>query len=147
MARFRSKDTKPELLVRRALHRHGKRFRLHRKDLPGRPDIVLPGLRIAVFVHGCFWHAHEGCRDARVPSSRPEFWREKFARNKERDRRAEQELQALGWQVVTIWECEAKSARLDEVLREYRLIGLSHSAEPGLAPALPARSMRQACDY
>lgn len=86
MAGFRSKDTKPEMLVRRALHGLGYRFRLHRRYLPGKPDIVLPGHGLAILVHGCFWHQHEGCRDARMPRTRQEYWSAKFRRNLERDK-------------------------------------------------------------
>ena len=122
MARFRAKDTKPEILVRRALHRHGRRFRLHRRDLPGTPDIVLPRDRMAILVHGCFWHAHEGCALSRVPRTKPEFWREKFERNRARDARVSAELTALGWRVVTIWECEARSDDLDAILEGHGLL-------------------------
>lgn len=122
MARFRSKDTKPEILVRRALHRRGRRFRLHRKDLPGTPDIVLPRDRTAVLVHGCFWHAHEGCPLAHVPKSKPDFWKEKFTKNIARDARVEAELVALGWKVITIWECEARSEGLEDILEEHGLL-------------------------
>lgn len=125
MARFRSKDTKPELIVRRALHAAGRRFRLHRKDLPGKPDIVIPKDRTALFVHGCFWHGHEGCSIARVPKTQSAFWREKFVRNRERDERVRQALEEQGWRVLVIWECEAKSKRLSEILREKGLVQLS----------------------
>jgi len=107
MSRIRSRDTGPERLVRSALHRAGYRFRLHRKGLPGRPDVVLPKHRTAVFVHGCFWHRHKGCRFAYMPKSRVESWHEKFRRNVERDQRSTRELRKLGWKVVTVWECEA----------------------------------------
>jgi DNA mismatch endonuclease, patch repair protein len=116
MARFKGKDTRPELLVRRALHARGLRFRLHRRDLPGTPDIVLPRHRTVVFVHGCFWHQHEGCAVGRPPRSRPEFWSAKFTRNRERDASAASALEAMGWRVLTIWECEAKEATLSEQL-------------------------------
>lgn len=122
MARFRSKDTEPEVLVRRALHRAGRRFRLHRKDLPGKPDIVLPRDRTVVMVHGCFWHAHEGCSIARVPKTRPEFWRAKFDANKARDKRSQAALEELGWRVVIIWECEARSPNLPSLLQELGLL-------------------------
>ena len=102
------KDTAPELAVRRLLHRLGYRFRLHRRDLPGTPDVVLPGRRTVVFVHGCFWHGHEGCRGGRTPKTNTAFWRDKIARNKERDARKEAELRAGGWDVVTVWECETR---------------------------------------
>lgn len=107
MSRIRSRDTAPERLVRSALHRAGYRFRLHRKDLPGRPDIVLPKHRTVVFVHGCFWHRHVGCQYAYVPKSRHHFWNAKFRGNLERDRRHVQALRRLGWRVVTVWECDA----------------------------------------
>ena len=116
MARFKGKDTKPEMLVRRALHRLGFRFRLHRRDLPGSPDVVLPGRRTALFVHGCFWHQHEGCRTARVPATRPEFWTAKLQRNKERDASNLADLMELGWRALVVWECEARAADLDERL-------------------------------
>src|SRR5688572_20093051 len=102
MSRIRGHDTAPERLVRSALHRAGYRFRLHKKDLPGRPDIVLPKYRTVVFVHGCFWHRHRGCRFAYVPKSRTEFWNTKFQNNIERDRRAARTLRGLGWRVVTV---------------------------------------------
>lgn len=113
MARFKGKDSKPEILVRRLLHRLGYRFRLHRRGLPGRPDIVLPRHRTVIFVHGCFWHHHEGCPVAKVPATRSEFWLDKFRTNKARDARNEQELRAAGWTVRTIWECEAKGQDLE----------------------------------
>lgn len=107
MSRIRDRDTEPERLVRSALHRAGYRFRLHCRDLPGRPDIVLPRYRTVVFVHGCFWHRHCGCRLAYAPKSRTAFWQAKFRSNVERDRRNARELRLLGWKVVTVWECEA----------------------------------------
>lgn len=107
MSRIRGKDTAPELIVRRLLHRLGYRFRLHRKDLPGTPDIVLPGRRIAIFVHGCFWHAH-GCKIGRPPKSRPEFWEPKLRRNRERDAENTDALARRGWTVLTVWQCETR---------------------------------------
>ncbi|MHC4875619.1 MAG: very short patch repair endonuclease [Planctomycetota bacterium] len=115
MSRIRGKDTKPELLVRSMLHRLGFRFRLHRKDLPGKPDIVLPAYRTVIFVHGCFWHRHPGCRFAYNPKSRVDFWRAKFRRNVERHQEVEQALEDLGWRVIVIWECETAS---DEQLEQ-----------------------------
>lgn len=109
MARIRSKNTKPELAVRSLVHRMGYRFRIHCKDLPGSPDLVFPSLKKAIFVHGCFWHAHDGCSTANRPKTRASYWREKFARNKQRDRRNASTLRRAGWSVATIWECEAKS--------------------------------------
>jgi DNA mismatch endonuclease (patch repair protein) len=117
MGRFRGKDTKPEMLVRRTLHRMGLRFRLHRKDLPGTPDIVLPGRRLAIFVHGCFWHHHEGCSTARIPPTRPDFWKAKFRYNKKRDLENAEKLRGMGWNVVEIWECDARRATLEDRLR------------------------------
>jgi DNA mismatch endonuclease (patch repair protein) len=105
MAKIRGQNTKPELHVRRALHAAGFRFRLHRKDLPGRPDLVLPKYGSVVFVHGCFWHAHH-CQKGRIPATRSEFWREKFEGNKKRDASNVRELRAMGWRVLHVWECE-----------------------------------------
>ncbi|WP_445490634.1 very short patch repair endonuclease [Rhodopseudomonas sp. RCAM05734] len=108
MARIKGKDTKPELAVRKALFGRGYRFRLHRKDLPGKPDLVFAGRRKVVFVHGCFWHAHENCKVANLPKSRTEFWQAKFFRNRERDKANEAALRSAGWDVLTLWECEAR---------------------------------------
>lgn len=105
MARIRGKDTVVEVAVRRQLHSLGYRFRLHRKDLPGRPDIVLPRYRTAVFVHGCFWHRHAGCVYATKPATRPMFWQAKFETNVRRDAAAVERLLAGGWSVAVIWEC------------------------------------------
>ncbi|WP_397451817.1 very short patch repair endonuclease [Pseudomonas sp. NA-150] len=108
MAAIRGSNTRPELLVRRFLHAHGYRFRIHRKDLPGKPDIVLPKLRTCIFVHGCFWHRHLGCRYATTPKTRQEFWDEKFLRNVARDAENIEALKNLGWQVVIVWECQLR---------------------------------------
>lgn len=108
MARIRGKDTAPEIRVRRVAHALGFRFRLHRKDLPGKPDLVFPRHRVALFVHGCFWHQHLDCHRANIPKSRGEYWIPKLGRNVERDRRNTALLRDLGWQVITIWECETK---------------------------------------
>lgn len=110
MSRIRSRHTKPELLVRSALHRLGYRFRLHRRDLPGTPDIVLPKYRTVLFVHGCFWHRHSGCKYAYTPKTRLEFWQAKFAENEARHRRQARELRKMGWRVYVIWECETRQA-------------------------------------
>jgi len=109
MSRIRSKDTKPELIVRSFLHRLGFRFRLHRKDLPGCPDIVLPKYKAIVFVHGCFWHVHKNCRDGTMPKSNEFAWGKKLLRNIERDNTNVKILENCGWKVVVIWECEVKN--------------------------------------
>ncbi len=108
MSGIRGKDTKPEMEVRRALHAAGFRFRLHRRDLPGAPDVVLPGLRVAIFVHGCFWHMHKGCRYSKIPSTRTDFWKAKLEGNAKRDRLAERELLDAGWRVLVVWECTVR---------------------------------------
>lgn len=109
MSRIRSKDTSPEMTVRSLLHRLGYRFRLHRKDLPGHPDIVLPRYRAAIFVHGCYWHRHKGCKFAYTPKTRTDFWQRKFADNVLRDRRTRDQLEQTGWQVIIVWECEIRN--------------------------------------
>ncbi len=115
MSRIKSRDTKPEKKVRSFLHRNGYRFRLHRKDLPGRPDIVLPKYHTVIFVHGCFWHRHSGCKLAYTPKTRTAFWNEKFRKNVERDENAVSQLENAGWIVIVIWECQADD---DAVLKE-----------------------------
>ena len=111
MSRIRSGNTKPELLVRSLLHRMGYRFRLHQKDLPGKPDIVLPKYKTVIFVHGCFWHRHENCKYAYMPKSRQKFWNNKFKTNIERDKKVNQQLKNLGWKVNIIWECELSDVK------------------------------------
>lgn len=106
MSRIRSKNTAPEMIVRSFLHRHGFRFRLHVKNLPGKPDIVLPKYKTVIEVRGCFWHRHPGCRIASTPSSNTEYWTEKFRCNTERDRQTETELRSLGWNLIVVWGCE-----------------------------------------
>lgn len=108
MSRVRGRDTAPEMAVRKTAHAMGYRYRLYAKDLPGRPDLVFPRLHKAILVHGCFWHGHEGCKLFRVPSTRPEYWVEKFAANRARDARVISELQNRGWEVLVIWQCETK---------------------------------------
>ncbi len=113
MSRIRSRNTKPEQLVRKGLHARGLRFRLHRRDLPGTPDLVLPRYRVALFVHGCFWHGHgaedsEACQLFRWPKTRSEFWRQKIVGNRARDARVQAKLQASGWRVAVIWECQLR---------------------------------------
>ena len=121
MRRVKGRDTTPELKVRRLLWALGARYRLHRKDLPGSPDIVLPGRRLAIFVHGCFWHGHDCARGARVPKANRGYWVAKVDRNRARDAKAVEALAALGWWVETLWECDLKddaalTARLAEML-------------------------------
>ena len=119
MARIRGKDTQPELAVRRLLHAMGFRFRLHRRDLPGTPDIVLPGRRKAIFVHGCFWHGH-GCGCARLPKSRLDYWGPKIATNRARDGRKAAALRRAGWSVAVVWECKVRRpAALEGRLRRF----------------------------
>lgn len=121
MSRIRGAHTKPELLVRKWLHARGFRFRLHRRDLPGRPDLVLPKYGSVVFVHGCFWHAH-GCQKGRIPGTRSEFWKAKFESNRKRDTRNTRALRAAGWRVFKIWECQLATPQkrertLDKIIR------------------------------
>lgn len=111
MGRIRSANTKPEKIVRSLLHRMGFRFRLHRKDLPGKPDIVLPRYHSVIFVHGCFWHRHDGCKECTTPKTNVEFWLKKFQMNIERDARVKDELEGAGWHVVTVWSCETKNLK------------------------------------
>lgn len=128
MAGIRGQDTAPELAVRRVAHRMGLRFRLHRKDLPGRPDLVFPKHHLAVFVHGCFWHHHQGCRFSHIPKSRTEYWTQKFARNMHRDMRNEDALKALGWRVLVIWECEVKDK--GAIARKLKSVVSSNKFDP-----------------
>jgi DNA mismatch endonuclease, patch repair protein len=106
MARVRSTDTRPEMLVRKVVYALGYRYRLHAKDLPGHPDIVFRKYAKVIFVHGCFWHRHAGCALARLPKSRLDFWLPKLEGNRKRDRRNKRELQRVGWKVLTVWECQ-----------------------------------------
>lgn len=108
MSRIKSSDTKPEIIVRSILHKLGYRFRLHRKDLPGKPDIVLPKYKTVILVNGCFWHRHPKCKYAYTPKTRTEFWLEKFRGNVTRDRQVRSDLRKLGWRVMVIWECKVK---------------------------------------
>lgn len=119
MAKIKSSNTKPELRVRSLLHKLGFRFRLSRNDLPGKPDLVLPKYKIAIFVHGCFWHSHEGCKKSHLPASNIEYWESKLSRNKKRDATSQHCLESLGWKVVIIWECETKkNDELEKILMD-----------------------------
>lgn len=116
MSRIRGSNTKPELLVRRYLFRRGFRYRLHAKSLSGKPDMVLPAYRTVIFVHGCFWHGHEGCRYFTIPKTRTEWWQSKITVNKNNDMRSKRALEDAGWLVLEIWECELKKAVLDSTM-------------------------------
>ena len=132
MSRIRGKDTAPELIVRSLLHRLGYRFRLHRRDLPGHPDIVLPKYRAVIFVHGCYWHRHKGCRFAYTPKTRTDFWQRKFDENIERDRKAVKTLRQAGWRVLIVWECQTSNEQsLANHLMRF-LAKSSHQAEANL---------------
>jgi len=116
MSRIKGKDTKPEMLVRRFLHGQGYRYRLHVRTLPGKPDIVLPKYKTLIFIHGCFWHGHEGCRYYVVPKTRTEWWLNKINRNIENDTKAVKALKKEGWKIITLWECGLKTATIDKTL-------------------------------
>lgn len=116
MSKIRSKNTKPEIILRKALFAKGYRYRINYKKLPGSPDIALPKYKTAIFVHGCFWHGHEGCKIAHIPKSNSGFWEQKLARNKERDRLNNQEISLLGWKVVTVWECEISKKTMPTII-------------------------------
>ena len=118
MAAIRSKNTKPELIVRSILHKEGYRFRLHRKGLPGSPDIILKKYQTIIFVHGCFWHRHKGCKDCTTPKTRTDYWVDKFRKNVDRDKKNEEQLKTLGWKVLVIWQCEIKNK--DKLLAKLR---------------------------
>jgi DNA mismatch endonuclease (patch repair protein) len=135
MARIGGRNTAPELIVRRLLHGMGYRFRLHRKDLPGTPDIVLPGRRVAIFVHGCFWHAH-GCKIGRAPKSRLDYWLPKLQENQRRDAVKQAALEGLGWRVLTVWQCETRDPP-----------GLAGILEGHLCDRHPAVAMLRSLQY
>ena len=113
MSAIKSKNTKPEIKVRKVLHSMGYRFRLHRKDLPGSPDIVLPKYKTVIFVHGCFWHRHENCKYASTPKTRQEFWEAKFRENINRDKLNQENLSSKGWKIIVVWECEINDKDFD----------------------------------
>ncbi|MEC6408642.1 very short patch repair endonuclease [Achromobacter xylosoxidans] len=116
MSGIKGKNSQPEMLVRKMLFELGYRFRLHRRDLPGTPDIAMPGRKIAIFVHGCFWHMHPGCKYAKTPSTRAEFWTAKLRGNVERDQRAVSKLAEMGWRVLNVWECAMRDPEAATVL-------------------------------
>lgn len=122
MSRVKGKNTKPELIVRSLLHRLGYRFRLHRRDLPGSPDIVLPKYRTALFVHGCFWHRHTGCPKATMPKAHAGYWEGKFAENIERDTRKEGQLAQMGWRVLVVWQCESAPGAIPALAERLRQV-------------------------
>ena len=126
MAKISGKETKPEVIVRKFLFANGFRYRKNDKKLPGKPDIVLPKYKTVVFVHGCFWHNHEGCRYAKLPTTRKELWENKIGNNKIRDAKNKQELEARGWRVLMVWQCEISNAqkreeRLSDLVKEIKL--------------------------
>ena len=148
MSRIRGKNTKPEIEVRKGLHARGFRFRLHDRKLPGSPDIVLPKWGVAVMVNGCFWHGHKGCRYASNPKSNVGFWEVKIARNRHRDEVTEAHLAALGWHVITVWECElrgtsAAAVRMDALAEEIRTAGSIKRKREEQAKASKKESQRK----
>jgi len=119
MSRIKSSNTKPEIVVRSLLHNMGYRFRLHRKDLPGKPDIALPMYNSVIFVHGCFWHRHKECKNTTSPKTKKTFWREKFKANVIRDKKVQEELKSMGWKILIIWECELPDLdRVKKLIKE-----------------------------
>lgn len=135
MSGIRGKNTRPELLIRRALFAAGYRFRLHRRDLPGAPDIVLPGRKVAIFGHGCFWHMHTGCKYARLPSTRTDFWREKLEGNRARDKRNIADLLASGWRVLVVWECATRGPLALASLSQSLLLWIESTEPAGVISA------------
>jgi len=123
MSRIRSRDTKPEMLVRKFLHKKGFRYRLHVKNLPGKPDIVLPKYKTVIFIHGCFWHGHEGCKYYTIPKTRTEWWINKISRNKEVDLKGKTKLEMAGWKVIEIWTCQLKTNNLEDTINKI-ILGL-----------------------
>jgi DNA mismatch endonuclease, patch repair protein len=118
MSQIQAKDTKPEMIVRKFLHNSGFRYRLHVKELPGKPDLVLPKYNSVIFVHGCFWHAHGGCKYFKIPGTNSEFWKEKLYGNKERDENNKEILKREGWKIITVWSCELKPNKAPETLNK-----------------------------
>lgn len=120
MSGIQGKNTKPELLARKYLHSSGFRYRLHAKELPGKPDLVFPKYKAVVFVHGCFWHQHPRCKLATMPASNVEFWKQKLGANRERDQRNKRMLKALGWSVLTVWECQLDDRHLFDLAEKIK---------------------------
>ena len=118
MSRIKSRDTRPEMLVRKFLHSSGLRYKLHDKTLPGKPDLVLPKWKTVIFIHGCFWHGHDNCKYFVIPKTRTEWWLKKIIGNKERDKRVKNKLQNAGWKVVEIWECKVVNGNLNNLLQK-----------------------------
>ena len=141
MQAVRTRDTGPEMIVRRLLHSLGYRYRLHRKDLPGRPDVAFLSRRKAIFVHGCFWHGH-GCPKGRPPKSRLGYWKPKLDGNRERDRRKEEELRSMGWSVLVVWQCETANFRVLARRLHGFLGGRAARPAPGAGRGSPASSVR-----
>jgi DNA mismatch endonuclease, patch repair protein len=137
MSGIRAKNTKPEMLVRRALFSCGYRYRLHRKDLPGTPDLVLPGRRVAIFVHGCFWHGHAGCSLAKIPGTREDFWKRKFELNRHRDDEAVGALLSAGWRVLIVWECFVRSTKTQDGLATALSGWLESATKTGVLQSTP----------
>ncbi|SFJ14998.1 T/G mismatch-specific endonuclease [Phyllobacterium sp. CL33Tsu] len=146
MAKVKGKNTKPEIRVRQILHRMGRRFRLHRRDLPGQPDIVLPKHKVAIFVHGCFWHRHPGCRLTTTPKTRVDFWQKKFDENVQRDRRNIADLGFAGWYPLVIWECETRDVDALAASLRQRLPQQDWAAGQAMAPFFSGCSNEHARD-
>ncbi len=139
MSRIKGKNTSPERTVRSHLHAAGFRFRLHDRNLPGSPDIVLPRLRTAIFVHGCFWHRHQGCHKTTTPSTRRAFWTAKFEANVKRDARKIAELKAWGWRVVVVWECQVSKGTLESLLSGLHQMKFKSEHSDFLQPKAPKK--------
>lgn len=142
MGKVRSRNTTPEIAVRKMLYAAGLRYRLHCADLPGKPDIVFAKWKLAIFTHGCFWHLHQGCGNVRIPKSRVEYWRGKLRGNRKRDKATQRELQAQGWTVLVVWECELANPRSVErrLLREIRL-GMNRALRRSRGCSLPSTTV------
>ncbi|PLV15795.1 very short patch repair endonuclease [Pseudomonas guariconensis] len=138
MANIRGSNTAPEMKVRKLLHSHGFRYRLHPRELPGRPDVVLPRYRVCIFIHGCFWHRHRGCRYATNPTSREDFWQSKFEQNVKRDIRNRKELIQQGWRVFELWECGIQKSEMEWLLEAVPDFSQQYIAWPDLTTSPPS---------